>query len=524
MDSFAVIKNFMADNGLNYLLVNSTNEFLVEYNTLEENSRYKLTKFSGSTGEALVTPDTVYLFVDGRYHIQADNEVSHEIVTVVKMDNSQNYQDEAINRIPESETLGVFAKKISQKNYEYFSSKRNVKLLNFDPLDIEIPADASDADVVIPVALTGLSTEEKIRLVTKDFKDDECLYLTDLDEVSYLYNKRNFLQNYSAKIKARAVISKDRNTLYKVSGLSELEKFLKATDKKVFIDKTSINAYDYSLLGEKAVSMAENPVKLMKSRKTPAELEHLKSAFERTDRAVSAVREYIENSENISEYDISRRLEEEFKKQGALGLSFKSIVAKDKNSALAHYSKSSKNEIIKDGSLVLIDCGGYFEGGLATDITRVFVKGMPSVLQKKIYTLVLRAFLNAYNYGKTHADRPFTGFDVDAVVQKFFKDNDTEGFVFNHGLGHGIGVNVHEYPPKLSTHEISKVEIKDGMVFSIEPGLYKQGEFGVRLENSCYYKDGQIHSLVKMNYEKKLIDFSVLTGQEKIWLDEFEVK
>lgn len=524
MNNFAVIKNFMADNGLRYLLVNSTNEFLVEYNTLNENSRYKLTGFSGSTGEALVTPDMVYLFVDGRYHIQADNEVSHEIVTVVKMNGNQNYLDEVIKRIPENETLGIFAKKISQKNYEYFSSKRNVKLLNSDPLDSEAPADVSGADVVIPVKLTGLSADDKIKAVTKNLANDENIYITDLDEVSYLYNMRNFSVNFSSKIKARAVISKNNNTLYKACNLKNLEQVLKTSGAKFYVDKNSINAYDYSLLGTRAIPMAENPVKLMKSQKTPAELEHLKSAFERTDRAVSAVREYIENSDNISEYDISKKLEEEFKKQGALGLSFKSIVAKDENSALAHYSKSSKNEIIKDGSLVLIDCGGYFEGGLATDITRVFVKGIPSEKHIKIYTMVLKAFLNAYNYGKTHQARPFSGYEVDSIVQDLFKNLDTEGFVFNHGLGHGIGVNVHEYPPKLSTHEISKVEIKDGMVFSIEPGLYKQGEFGVRLENSCYYKDGQIHSLVKMNYEKKLIDFSALTGQEKIWLDEFEVK
>ena len=100
---------------------------------------------------------------------------------------------------------------------------------------------------------------------------------------------------------------------------------------------------------------------------------------------------------NISEFDIARKLEEEFYKNGAKSLSFNSIVAKDKNSALAHYSKSSKDEIIKDGSLILIDCGAYYSDGLATDITRVFVKGEPNELQKNVYTTVLKAFLNAYH-------------------------------------------------------------------------------------------------------------------------------
>lgn len=522
MDKITVIRNFMADNNLNYLLVNSTNEFLVEYNTLNENSRYKLTNFSGSTGEALVTPDKIYLFVDGRYHIQADQEVDHEIVTVVKLQNNQSALEEFLKKIPQDETLGIFARKNSQKKYEFLKGKRNILLLDNDPLDDEMQI-STEGNIQLDVSLTGLSTEDKIRKISQNLKEGECIYLTDLDEVSYLYNMRNFSQNFSAKIKARAIIYKDENVLYCGEKIKDLENVLKNTRKKVYVDKSSINAYDYRLLGEKAAELTENPVQLMKAQKTDAELEHLKSAFARTDNAVRAIREFIENNDNLSEFDIASQLEKEFKKQGALGLSFNSIVAKDKNSVLAHYSKSSKNEIIQEGSLVLIDCGAYFEGGLATDITRVFVKGEPSELHKKIYTYVLKAFLQAYNYPKTNPQRPLSGYDIDAPVHKLFESFDLDGFVFNHGLGHGIGINVHEYPPKLSPHELSKVSLKDGMCFSIEPGLYKEGFFGVRLENSCYFKDNEIHSFVKMNYEKKLINFEMLTEQEKIQLKEFEV-
>ena len=198
-------------------------------------------------------------------------------------------------------------------------------------------------------------------------------------------------------------------------------------------------------------------------------------------------------------------------------MSFKSIVAKDRNSALAHYSKCSKDEVLEDGSLVLIDCGAYYEQGLATDITRVFVKGKPSELQKRVYTTVLKMFLNAYNSNFK------TGYEIDALARDIYSKNEIEGFEFNHGLGHGIGINVHEYPPNLSKNEIAKAEIKDNMCFTIEPGLYNEKHFGVRLENSCYMKDSKITSFVNMNYEKKLIDFSMLTEQEKEWLKEFEV-
>ena len=117
-----------------------------------------------------------------------------------------------------------------------------------------------------------------------------------------------------------------------------------------------------------------------------------------------------------------------------------------------------------------------------------------------------------------------TGYDIDNMVHAFFDNSDTEGFVFNHGLGHGIGINVHEYPPNLSQNEIAKTPILDGMCFSIEPGLYKEGAFGIRLENSCYFKDNKIHSFVKMNYENKLINYDMLSEEEKEWLKSFEVK
>ncbi len=518
MDNIAVIKNFMVDNQINYLLVNSTNEFLVEYNTLEENSRYKLTKFSGSTGEALVTPETIYLFVDGRYHIQADLEVDHEKITVVKLQQGQKYLDELLNRVPEQEILGLFSKKNSQTKIENISSKRTIKLFDKDPLDTQ-NVSLKDDNISLNIELVGETSEDKISKISQNLSDNEAIYLTDCDEVSYLFNLRNFSQVYSAKIRGKAVILKDNAVLFTQDKLKNAEDFLKTLQKEIYVDKSSINGFDYKLIEDRVKELATNPVKKMKSVKNEAEIEHLKDAFKRTDNAVSAIRDFIENTDNISEFDIAVQLAKEFKSQGAVGLSFSSIVAKDKNSALAHYSKSSKDEIITDGSLVLIDCGGYFEGGLATDITRVFVKGQPSELHKKIYTTVLKAFLRAFNY-----QNPQNGYDIDKMVREFFATQELDGFVFNHGLGHGIGINVHEYPPNLSSHEMAKVSFENGMCFSIEPGLYKECFFGVRLENSCYFKDGKIQSFVNMNYENKLIDYNMLSEQEKEWLKEFEVK
>lgn len=106
------IREFMKEQKINFLLVNSTNKYLEEYTPLEENSRYLLTDFSGSTGDVLVTQDTVYLFVDGRYHIQADLEVNHDIVTVVKLQTGQIFLDELIKKFLKEKFSAFFQRKI----------------------------------------------------------------------------------------------------------------------------------------------------------------------------------------------------------------------------------------------------------------------------------------------------------------------------------------------------------------------------------------------------------------------------
>lgn len=508
----------MAEKNLDAVIINSTNEFLEEYTPLCENARYTVTKFSGSTGDALITADKVYLFVDGRYHIQADMEVDLNIVTVVKLQTGDTLISSFEKILPLNAKIGMVSKKNSRLRIEKMSEKFDIHLIDEEivPLVKSIKKDCAEP---LNIAFTGITTSAKLNRITKNLGDDDAILITNAEEVSYLFNIRDFSKPYTSKVKAKAIIGKKNSAIYK-----DLDKFREDLTKlkgKVYVDKSTITAFEFNLVKPHAVLMPKSPVQKMKSIKTDAEIENYKKSFERTDLAVSAIRDYIENNDNISEFDISQKLEEYFKKFGAKNLSFKSIVAIDKNSALAHYSKCAKNEIIKDGTLILIDCGAYYESGLATDITRVFVKGTPTPLQKKVYTTVLKMFLNAFNYKVNAAT---TGYEIDSLSRKIAEENPVEGFEFNHGLGHGIGVSVHEYPPNLSKNELAKVKIEDNMCFTIEPGLYNKEHFGVRLENSCYMQNGKIHSFVKMNYEEKLIDFNLLTREEQQWLKDFEVK
>lgn len=493
--------------GVDYLLVNCTNEYLVEYPALSENARYTLTGFSGSTGDALVTENNIYLFVDGRYHTQADMEAK-EGVTVVKLQLGQRQDDEIRKLIQPDKILGIVSKKVSQNRLEGFKGFK-IKLLNSDPVN------------------NFTEPHDKKNFVKamreKDFTPEKPMFITNLEEVSYLTGLRDFSKDFSSKIWAKLYIDKDKSMLF--TEADKCEEFLKNYNGDLIVDKASINAYDYSLI--KHPIHMDSEIKKMKAVKTDDEIEAYKKAFHCTDKAVMAIREYIENNDNLSEYDISKRLREEFIKYGAKSLSFNSIVAIDKNSALAHYAKNAKDVILKEGSLVLIDCGAYYESGLATDITRVFVKGKPSKLQKEVYTTVLKAFLNAFNCHLTPAlsckeRESVAGFDLDMTAHSIL-DNKIEGFTFSHGLGHGIGLNVHEAPPALNQTEIAHTEIKNNMTFTIEPGLYNPDCFGVRLENSCYMKSGVINSFVTMGFEGKLIDITLLNEQEKTWLKDFKI-
>lgn len=527
MNLIEKVRQFLTDNKIDYLLVNSTNEFLVEYSDLQENSRYFLTNFSGSTGDAIVSQKDIFLFVDGRYHEQADLEVDKKFVTVVKMKIGESVSKLIGEKIKPNKTFALVSKKISQARLEILQSEikkknTNIKILDYDPIE-KLKASNKKRNVTksiekIDLSITGLSSEEKIKLISKKLKSDEAILVTNLEEVSYLCNLRDFSKNYSSVIYGKCLIKKDGGQC-----LDEIK--IDRNIKKVFVDKTSINVYDYNLLGEKASGIKDNYIKEMKSVKTKAEIEHYKKCFERTDKAVMALREFIESNEKISEYDIAQKLEENFYNFGAKSLSFKSIVAKDKNAALAHYSRNSKDEILSEGSLILIDCGAYYEGGYATDITRVFVKGQPSMLQKKVYTIVLKGFLKAFNKKITPKT---TGFSLDKAARKVLNENKPEEFEFSHSLGHGIGLSVHESPPSLAFSPTAKTPLKPNMCFTIEPGLYNPKLFGVRLENSCYlaYENEKltIKSFSNVCFEEKLIDFKLLTPTEKKQLKNFEVK
>lgn len=537
------LREFLKDNNLDCLLVNTTDEFLVEYNELCNCARYCVTGFSGSTGDVLVTKERVYQFADGRYHEQADAEVDHETTDVVKLQLGQTFLSELAAKIAPESVVGVVSNKISLNFYKALKFALNkkhckIKPLDFDPVGLfkELkPSDNGQTVKQIALSIAGVSADEKFKKLAKKLKNDEAYLDTHLENIAYFTNCRQYKTPFSSTFKAKMLVTKQKAQIYtnekfdttigkhfEILPLKDFSNGLKNANKVIF-NPSTINYRDFTLIKSKAQESPKDFIKEAKAIKNSAEIEHFKKNFERTDNVVNKAFMLTQTPKNLTELDLSDAVEKEYLAQGANQLSFKTILAAGANSSIIHYSHPSNNVKIKDGDFVLLDCGGHFEGGYSTDITRTFVKGKATTLQKKVYTTVMKMFLNAYHHRITPRT---TGFTLDKIARKIHAQSGLKDFNFNHGLGHGVGINVHENPPTISCGALGKRILKENMVFTIEPGLYKAGFGGVRLENTVYLTkvngELKIQSFSHVPFQEEAIDYSILNEQEKKWLKDWQ--
>jgi Xaa-Pro aminopeptidase len=537
------LREFLKDNNLDCLLVNTTDEFLVEYNELCNCARYCVTGFSGSTGDVLVTKERVYQFADGRYHEQADAEVDHETTDVVKLQLGQTFLSELAAKIAPESVVGVVSNKISLNFYKALKFALNkkhckIKPLDFDPVGLfkELkPSDNGQTVKQIALSIAGVSADEKFKKLAKKLKNDEAYLDTHLENIAYFTNCRQYKTPFSSTFKAKMLVTKQKAQIYtnekfdttigkhfEILPLKDFSNGLKNANKVIF-NPSTINYRDFTLIKSKAQESPKDFIKEAKAIKNSAEIEHFKKNFERTDNVVNKAFMLTQTPKNLTELDLSDAVEKEYLAQGANQLSFKTILAAGANSSIIHYSHPSNNVKIKDGDFVLLDCGGHFEGGYSTDITRTFVKGKATTLQKKVYTTVMKMFLNAYHHRITPRT---TGFTLDKIARKIHAQSGLKDFNFNHGLGHGVGINVHENPPTISCGALGKRILKENMVFTIEPGLYKAGFGGVRLENTVYLTkvngELKIQSFSHVPFQEEAIDYSLLNEQEKKWLKDWQ--
>ncbi|MEI8377509.1 MAG: M24 family metallopeptidase [bacterium] len=537
MSKLSDLRRLMVQENLDYFLVSSTDEYLNEYVPLCENSRYHITGFKGSTGDVLVGVDSAFLFVDGRYHKQADDEVHQSLIDVVKLDISQSQRKAIIEILDEKGhvKVGLVSSKISYLGFSEMQKElKNVEFILFDEDFIQDFTFSSKANIYqAKEKYTGMSADKKLSLIQDEMNTD-ILILTKLDEIAYLTNYRSNSIPYSSCFKAKAVVEREKCIIFtncKISAFGgKIGKKFEILPEEEFLDylkipqKTKIITSSINLQTYKAVAhhdlkeVKSSPIAEMKAIKNKNEIEYLKKCFKKTDKVIKKVQRWMRNKSNKTQIDLENRTEKMFKRHWAKGLSFKTIAASGDDTSSVHFNAAS--EKIIDNTLVLLDCGGYFSGGYATDITQTFFVGNePTLEYKTVYTAVLKGFLAGLNCRLT---KNITGKKLDWAVRKIVEKNALEGFKFSHSTGHGIGILVHENPPFITPSEHGECILKPNMCFSIEPGLYKDGKFGVRIERVVYIDENyKIIPLSKAPFDEKLINYNMLTENEieqvKIW-------
>ena len=339
----------------------------------------------------------------------------------------------------------------------------------------------------------ALITDEKERLYYLGFHSTAGYVVVTETEVTFVVDNRYF------KAAERALKKNGVNVILGTdyTALTEIASELGA--KRIGVDFTKITVSEYEGLKTLGYEYADISSELMRmqSIKSEAELKNIKKACEIAEKSWLETIPFIR--EGVTEIELAAELEHNFRKNGASGTSFDTIVAFGKNAAVPHHETGDTK--LRYGECVLMDFGCLYRG-YCSDMTRTMFYGEPTEPFKKAYLAVLTAHMKAAEGIK----EGMTGKEADGIAREVLSSLGY-GKYFTHSLGHGIGVNIHEYP-YLSPR--GEAVLKNNMVFSNEPGVYLNGKFGIRIEDSCHLENGKYKTFMKDN--KSLI----ILGGDKI--------
>lgn len=556
------VRKKMSEAGVDALWVRSTDRFLNEYVPTDESSRVWISGFTGSMGEVLIARDRAYLAVDGRYWLQADKETDPALYEVLRVPLATPIDDTIIEKLKELSAhskmkVGFEPEKLTPAGLEHANKKLGdrVAMKPLYPSPVEsvrgpVHPKAGKIRLVDEKRVGRTATDKLTELGARlDKANVDGMLIQRLDEIAYLSNLRGDELAYQATFKAIALATHDKLFIgidpARVPSSVRVER-----DDVLFVPEPELwasmgkkakrtrIAYDPSgnteharICIEKTGATAtpiESPIGPMKAKKNKAELASMTEAFARADLVVDRAVRFLCNEvvagQKITEADFADKVSELFQESGATGLSFRIISAAGKNGAIIHYSDPSPRRVVKRGELMLLDTGAYYDEGYATDLTRTFLVDAPNAKgsdeQRRYYTLVLRAAIAGMTAVIPEGAK---GGQLDALVRAPLW---SEGLNFNHGTGHGVGINVHEFPPRIGPNSTSTLE--EGFVFSIEPGVYLPAFGGIRIENLCTLEKAprmpgflRVVPLTYSPLDKRLIEAKLMTPFEKAYVAQY---
>ncbi|MCK6547678.1 M24 family metallopeptidase [Myxococcota bacterium] len=567
-ERLARVRAEMKRDGVDVLLVRSTDRFLNEYVPLVDSTRAWLSGFTGSAGEVILTHERLYLAVDGRYWLQAEQSMDPALVEVLRVPLGTSI-DETVaktleqlrDRAKKKLVVGFEPDRLTPSTLEWLQSKVGAKA-QWVPLSPS-PVERARGPVVgerpapglraIDEASVGRTVKEKLEELGAKLEaaGADALLVQRLDDIAYLANLRGTELPYQATFKSIALATKGalfigvedvarvpeviRKARREITFLPENELWglmgARKKRRKIAFDRTTCTEHARRMIeasGAKIVAL-DSPVGPMKAKKNAKELEVMVAAFRKADRVVDEAARWlcdeVVRGRRVTEADFADEVEARFTASGATGLSFRVISAAGKNGAIIHYSDPSPKRVVKRGELMLLDTGAYYEEGYATDLTRTFLVDGPRAKgtdkQRYYYTAVLRSAIAGMTAIVPDGAR---GGQLDAITRAPLW---AEGLTYNHGTGHGVGINVHEFPPRIGPNAMAPLE--EGFVFSIEPGVYLPSFGGIRIENLCTLEKApkkpgflRVVPLTFSPLDTRLIDKSMLTPAEKAWLTAYD--
>lgn len=560
------LREIMAERKVDMYVVPTSDFHESEYVGGHFKGRKFITGFTGSAGTAVITMKEAGLWTDGRYFIQAAAQLQGSTVTLYKMgeENVPTIEEFVKSKLPEKGVLGFDGRVINgtlgDKFEKIIKEKQGRIYAKEDLIDFiwkERPPLPKEQAYVLDIKYAGASVQDKLEGVRKEMKEKgaEAHIITSLDDIAWLLNIRGNDIPHFPVVLSFAVVTLEtcfwfahrevlndtvaqylKNNNIQVQDYDAIYDFTsKLNVRKVWLDKNCVNYRILNAISKDIkVINKENPTQLMKAIKNETEIQNIRNAHIKDGVAFTKFMYWLKNTigkQEITEISASDYLEEKRREQeGFIDLSFDTISAYGPNAAMMHYSASEEsNTVLEEKGFLLVDSGGhYYEG--STDITRTIALGELSEEQKLHFTTVARSNLNLaaakFLYG-------CTGINLDILSRGPLWDL---GIDYKCGTGHGIGylLNVHEGPNgfrwKIVPERNDSSVLEEGMVTTDEPGVYLEGQYGIRTENELICKKaeknqyGQFMEFENVTYapiDLDAIEPDEMTKKEKDLLNQY---
>jgi len=549
MNPIQALRRWLATQQLDAFLLTRSDRYLNEDLAPCDEYLHWLTGFSGSVGQAIITQDKAALFVDGRYTLQAAQQVGNDIEVrddnpdTVKLWISKHLHTGAIlsldgerHSITEMDSLAEMAATGGQQ----------IRLLQRSPLAelwLQRPPEPCSTIYPHPTRYTGLSSEQKCQQLAGDIRNTGCdaLLIPAPDMVAWLLNVRGQDIEIAPLPFSTALLYSDGSVEWFVDEerlhdkgqwlpchikLSPPQKWPTASYplRKLWLDPALTPAATAEALPDSIEQYrAPHPLPPLRACKNSTEIAGMRDAHRQDGLALCQFLQHWQQQHLLDEQAVVDQLAYWRQQQPDYrGISFETIAATGANGAQPHYLPDPRQSApLQAGQLLLIDSGGQYNGG-TTDITRVLPVSRATQRQRMLYTTVLKGHIAL---ASSQFPVGTCGQQLDALARQPLWQ---QGLDYDHGTGHGVGayLHVHEGPHRIAK-QASTVPLQPGMVTSIEPGVYLPEELGIRIENLYAIAPAAnpgflcFEALTLVPLEPALIDQSLLTTQEQQWLDNY---